>query len=151
MKVKKFLRIKTFKRQLALSLMLLCALGVAAASWREKQIADRPDPSILFRTETEAIAGAQKFLTAAQLDHSGYDLARPVSIAKERFKGQKVWRITWPRAGEASTNQLVVLVGEYGAFFTSQMAGPNESTLIQAVLIPGVYTNIIRQHSVQTP
>ena len=132
------------RRRLVLGLVLLVAVGAAAATWHWNQRVHTPGPGIVIRTEAEAVEGARKFLVAAHVSTSAYDLSRTSRITKDRLKGQIVWRIVWsPRTDATVTNELVALACERGWFYTDEMSSTNEGISIQ-----GDLTNITRQHFV---
>ena len=134
---------RTTRRRLILALMLLVAVAAAGSSWYWNQRVHAPDPGIVIRTEAEAIEGARKFLVAARIATSGYDLSRVTGITKDRLKGQVVWRIVWPMKDAASSNKLVVLACERGWFHADEMSSTNEG-----ISIDGDLTDITRQHFV---
>ena len=123
---------------------MLAAFGVAGAAWNWNRLVRSPDPGIVIRTEAEAVEGARKFLAAAQISRSAYDVSQASGITKDRMKGQIVWRIVWlPKPDSMLTNKLVVLASERGWFYTDEMSSTNEGVSIQ-----GDLTNITRQHFV---
>ena len=122
-------------------MMLLTAIGVAGAAWYWNRLVHSPDPRIMIRTEGEAIEGARKFLAAAHISMSGYDLSQASGITKDRLKGQRIWRISWlPKQDAMLTNNLVVVASETGWFYTHQMSSTNEG-----ISIEGDLTNITRE------
>lgn len=88
--------------------------------------------------------GAIKFLAAAHISTSAYDLSRASGITRDRLKGQTVWRIVWsPRTDATVTNELVALASESGWFYMDAMSSTNEG-----ISIEGDLTNITRKHFV---
>jgi hypothetical protein len=134
-------------RRLTLGLMLVAATGLAGAAWYWNQRVHAPDPEIVIRTEAEAIDGARRFLAAAQIDTSGYDLSQASGITKSRLKGQIVWRVVWLSRPDATfTNKIAVLAFEGGGFYTYEMRSPTNG-----IVIEGDLTNITRMPSMKWP
>ena len=127
-----------------MGLMLLAAVGAAGAAWYWNQRVHAPDPGIVIRTEAEALEGARKFLAAAHVSTSGYDLSKTSGLTRDRLKGQDVWRIVWlPKVEATLTNELVVLASERGWFYTDEMSSTNSG-----ISIEGDLTNITRRQFV---
>jgi hypothetical protein len=129
------------RRWLVLGFLLLVAVGAAGESWYWNQRVHAPDPGIVIRTESEAVEGARKFLAAANISTSAYDLSSASGVTRDSLKGQIVWRIMWsPRTNATVTNDLVALASERGRFYTDEMSSTNEGVSIQ-----GDLTNITRR------
>ncbi len=112
------------RRQRILGLLLLAAVGAAGASWCWQRRVNAPDPRIVIRTDAEAIDSGRKFLAAAQVDTTEYDLSHVGRITTDVLKGYKVWVISWPE--KTTTNYLTILVYEIGYFCTDRMSTTNE-------------------------
>ena len=133
---------KPVGRLLVWGLILLAATAATGAAWYWNQRVHAADPGVVIRTEAEAIQGARKFLIAARVGTSGYDLSQASGVTRDRLKGQIVWRVVWgPRAEAALTNQLAVLAEERGWFSVKEMSSTDEGIAIQ-----GDLTNITREY-----
>ena len=117
-----------------LGLVLFVAAG---AAWNWNRLVHLPDPDIVIRTESEALAGAREFLAAARIGTSDYDISHASYITSDRMKGRICWCIFWLAKPEArNTNKLSVLVSETGWCHANKMISTN-----QGVEINGFKTN----------
>ena len=142
-------KLKPYIRQTVLGFALLVTAAAAGASWLWNRHVQAPDPRIEIRTDAEAVQASLAFLAAAQVNTNGFDLSNPVSITKDRFKGDINWRVAWlPKEDATLTNHLVVLAKETSFFWTVDRSALGYDDMeTSGFMRNGILVHVRRQHS----
>ncbi|MBI3987770.1 MAG: hypothetical protein HY343_12665 [Lentisphaerae bacterium] len=104
-----------------------------------QQIASKSYTPIVTNDE-EAVRVANKFLSAAGISTNKYDMGKPSSITPCHFLAEKHWWVAWsPRTSADGTNDLLVLVSEYGGLHYQKQ--PNRLAGMAGFAVQGEINN----------